>query len=398
MEKTGTAAAQTYTAGQKLAMGRTAGIVGICVNVLLFAAKLAGGILSGSMAVTADAVNNITDAASSILVLLGYIFAAKPPDKEHPYGHARMESLCSLGIAILVTVLGIELFTGSFGDLFSEGEGAAFSPLVIGIMVASVAVKVGLALFYRSVGKKIDSASLRASAMDSIGDVCASGAVIAGMFLTSVTGPKTDAVLGCGIAVYIFVMGVKLILEGVNAILGAPPDKELVKEIIGKLRSYDGVIGIHDLVIHNYGMDRYFASVHLEMDADRDIMVSHDIIDNIEADFAKEQNMHLVIHLDPVNQSNAEVNRLRGQVQDVVAEIAGEYGSPVSMHDFRVVFGITHTNLIFDVAVSYEMPLTDRELVEAIREEIVRRIGEGYYAVITVDREYTSNRYGSKKK
>ncbi|MBQ3176991.1 MAG: cation transporter, partial [Clostridia bacterium] len=243
-----------------------------------------------------------------------------------------------------------------------------------------------------------DSASLRASAMDSIGDVCASGAVIAGMFLTSVTGPKTDAVLGCGIAVYIFVMGVKLILEGVNAILGAPPDKELVKEIIGKLRSYDGVIGIHDLVIHNYGMDRYFASVHLEMDADRDIMVSHDIIDNIEADFAKEQNMHLVIHLDPVNQSNAEVNRLRGQVQDVVAEIAGEYGSPVSMHDFRVVFGITHTNLIFDVAVSYEMPLTDRELVEAIREEIVRRIGEGYYAVITVDREYTSNRYGSKKK
>ncbi|MBQ4606289.1 MAG: cation diffusion facilitator family transporter, partial [Clostridia bacterium] len=182
MEKTGTAAAQTYTAGQKLAMGRTAGIVGICVNVLLFAAKLAGGILSGSMAVTADAVNNITDAASSILVLLGYIFAAKPPDKEHPYGHARMESLCSLGIAILVTVLGIELFTGSFGDLFSEGEGAAFSSLVIGIMVASVAVKVGLAVFYRSVGKKIDSASLRASAMDSIGDVCASGAVIAGMF------------------------------------------------------------------------------------------------------------------------------------------------------------------------------------------------------------------------
>lgn len=398
MEKTGTAAIQTYTAGQKLAMGHMAGILGIGVNVLLFAVKLAGGILSGSVAVTADAVNNITDAASSILVLLGYIFAAKPPDKEHPYGHARMESLCSLGIAILVTVLGIELFTGSFGDLFGDGAGASFSPMVIGIMIASVAVKLGLALFYRTVGKKIGSASLRASAADSIGDVCASAAVIAGMFLTPVTGPKTDAVLGCGIAVYIFIMGVRLILEGVNAILGAPPDKEMVKEIIGKLRSYDGVIGIHDLVIHNYGMDRYFASVHLEMDADRDIMVSHDIIDNIEADFAREQNMHLVIHLDPVNQSNADVNRLRGQVQDVVAEIAGEYGSPVSMHDFRVVFGITHTNLIFDVAVGYDMSLTDGELVEAIREETTRRIGDMYYAVITVDREYTSNRYGSKKK
>lgn len=387
-----------YTAQQKLSMGRRAGIVGIGVNVLLFAGKLTGGILSGSMSVIADAVNNITDAASSILVLLGYVFAAKPPDKEHPYGHARMESLCSLGIAILVTVLGIELFTQSFGNLFGEGEGTVFSPLAAIIMVVSIPVKLGLALFYRLVGKKIDSASLRASAADSIGDVCASSAVIAGMFLSSVTGPKTDAVLGCGIAVYIFIMGVKLILEGVDTILGTPPDLELVKEIIGKLRSYDGVMGIHDLVIHNYGLDRYFASVHLEMDAERDIMLSHDIIDNIEADFAKEGKVHLVIHLDPVNRSDEKVTSLRAQVQDVVGEIAAEYGVPVSMHDFRVVFGVTHTNLIFDVAVGYDMTLSDGELVDAIRGEIVRRIGEGYYAVITVDREYTSKRFGTKKK
>ena len=381
------------TTKERLALGRRAGIVGICVNVVLFALKLLGGILSGSVAVIADAVNNITDAASSILVLLGYVFAAKPPDKEHPYGHARMESLCSLGIAILVTVLGIELFTGSVEDLFGSGEAVSITPLVLVIMAGSVAVKIALALFYHVVGKRIDSASLRASAMDSVGDVCASAAVIAGMLLTPVTGPKTDAVLGCGIAIYIFVMGVKLIIEGVNTILGAPPDKELVKEIIGRLRSYEGVIGIHDLVLHNYGPDRYFASVHLEMDAEQDIMVSHDIIDNIEADFAKDGNMHLVIHLDPVKRSDPAVNRLRSQVQDVVAEIAGEYGSPVSMHDFRAVFGITHTNLIFDVAASFDMPLTDDELVCAIREEITRRIGEGYNAVITVDREYTSQRF-----
>lgn len=378
---------------QRLLIGRRAGIVGILVNVLLFIVKLIGGLVSGSVAVIADAINNITDAASSILVLLGYVFAAKPPDKEHPYGHARMESLCSLGIAILVTVLGIELFTGSVEDLFGAGEAASFSTLVIGIMIGSVVVKIALAVFYHTVGKKIDSASLRASAMDSIGDVCASSAVIVGMFLTPITGPKTDAVLGCGIAVYIFVMGVKLILEGVNTILGAPPDKELVKEIIGKLRSYEGVIGIHDLVLHNYGPDRYFASVHLEMDADQDIMVSHDIIDNIEADFAKDGNMHLVIHLDPVKTSDTAVNELRGQVQDVVAEIAGEYGSPVSMHDFRAVFGITHTNLIFDVAASLDMPLSDDELVGALRDEIRRRIGKGYNAVITVDREYSSQRF-----
>lgn len=381
------------TTKERFSAGRKAGIVGICVNVFLFALKLVGGLVSGSVAVIADAVNNITDAASSILVLLGYVFAAKPPDKEHPYGHARMESLCSLVIAILVTVLGIELFTGSVEDLFGTTDPADISPLVIGIMIGSVVIKAALAFFYHAVGKRIDSASLRASAMDSIGDVCASTAVIVGMLLTPVTGPKTDAVLGCGIAVYIFVMGVKLILEGVNTILGAPPDKELVKEIIGRLRSYEGVIGIHDLVLHNYGPDRYFASVHLEMDADQDIMVSHDIIDNIEADFAKDGNMHLVIHLDPVKTSDPALLELRGQVQDVVAEIAGEYGSPVSMHDFRAVFGITHTNLIFDIAATLDMPLTDDELVGAVRDEIRRRMGEGYNAVITVDREYTSQRF-----
>lgn len=381
------------TTKERFSAGRKAGIVGICVNVFLFALKLVGGLVSGSVAVIADAVNNITDAASSILVLLGYVFAAKPPDKEHPYGHARMESLCSLVIAILVTVLGIELFTGSVEDLFGTTDPADISPLVIGIMIGSVVIKTALAFFYHAVGKRIDSASLRASAMDSIGDVCASTAVIVGMLLTPVTGPKTDAVLGCGIAVYIFVMGVKLILEGVNTILGAPPDKELVKEIIGRLRSYEGVIGIHDLVLHNYGPDRYFASVHLEMDADQDIMVSHDIIDNIEADFAKDGNMHLVIHLDPVKTSDPALLELRGQVQDVVAEIAGEYGSPVSMHDFRAVFGITHTNLIFDIAATLDMPLTDDELVGAVRDEIRRRMGEGYNAVITVDREYTSQRF-----
>ena len=382
-----------YTAKQKMAMGRRAGIVGIGVNVLLFAIKLFAGILSGSMAVIADAVNNITDAASSILVFLGYWLAAKPPDKEHPYGHARMESLCSLGISILVTVLGIELFTGSVDGLFGEPAETVLSGTVVVIMIVSVFIKLGLAAFYRIVGRRAESASLRASAADSLGDVFATAAVVAGMFLAPITGPRTDAVLGCGIAVYIFIMGIKLILEGINTILGAPPDKALVKEIIGALRGYNGVMGIHDLVIHNYGMDRYFASVHLEMDSEQDIMMSHDIIDNIEADFARDRNIHLVIHLDPVCYSNNQVNHLRGHIQDVVAEIAGEYSSPVSMHDFRAVFGITHTNLIFDVAVSHDMPLTDEELVSALREESQRVLGDGYHLVVTVDREYSSHRF-----
>jgi len=383
-----------YSAKQKLQMGRRAGMVGIVINIALFAAKLLGGLITGSMSVIADAVNNITDAASSILVLLGYILAAKPPDKEHPYGHARIESLCSLGIAILVTVLGIELFSGSVNQFMGTEEGVLFSPLVLAIMIGSILVKIGLALYYRHIGKKIDSASLRASAADSVGDVFATGAVVLGILLSPVIGPKTDAVLSGGIAIYIFVMGIKLILEGVNTILGAPPDKELVKQIIERLKIYDGVLGIHDLVIHNYGMDRYFASVHLEMDADQDIMVSHDIIDNIEADFAKDMHMHLVIHLDPVSCSDTRVNELRSRVHAIVAEIAGEYSSPMAMHDFRAVFGISHSNLIFDIAVSHEMPLDNRELVDILQKEIHQNLGEEYNAVITIDRDYTSSRYG----
>lgn len=256
----------TLDSTRKFRLGRIAGIIGIAVNILLFAVKFTAGLVTGSMSIVADAVNNITDAASSILVLLGYVFAAKPADKRHPYGHARMEHLCSLMISIVVTVLGIELFTSSI-DALREGEGAVFSPLAIGIMGFSILVKIALAVFYGRIGRKIESSSLRASAMDSIGDVCATGAVIAGMLLTPVFGPKTDAVFGMLIAAYIFVMGVRLILDGVNVLLGEAPDVELVRKIVVKLKSYDGVLGIHDLVIHNYGLDKYFATVHVEMDS-----------------------------------------------------------------------------------------------------------------------------------
>lgn len=377
----------------KFRLGRIAGIIGICVNILLFAIKLTAGLITGSMAIVADAVNNITDAASSILVLLGYVFAAKPPDKKHPYGHARMEHLCSLMISIIVTVLGIELFTSSF-DALRENVLTAFSPLAVGIMVFSILVKIGLAVFYRQIGRKIDSSSLRASAMDSIGDVCATGAVIAGMLLTPVFGPKTDAVFGMLIAAYIFVMGVRLIIDAVNVLLGEAPDVELVRKICTKLKSYDGVLGIHDLVIHNYGVDKYFATVHVEMDASRDILEAHECIDTIESDMSRDTGIQLVIHLDPICISDERINRLRSEVQAITSEIASEYASPLSMHDFRAVFGPNNTNLIFDIAATDDMPLTNEELVDTLRQEIRKRCGETYHAAITIDRDYTSNRYG----
>ena len=374
-------------------IGRNAGIIGIGVNLALFGFKLAAGLLSGSVSIIADAVNNLTDAGTSILVMLGYIIAAKPADREHPFGHARMEYLCGLFISIIVTYLGIELFRSSLDSLLHSTEAASYSMISVVIMGAALLTKLLLAIFYRRTAKQIGSESLKASAMDSLGDVCATGAVLLGMALTPVFGSKIDGIFGCAIAVYIFIMGVKLILESSNILLGQAPDVELVKEIVGKLKSYDGVLGIHDLVIHNYGADRCFASVHVEVDADRDVLESHDMIDRIEVDIREQLGIDLVVHLDPVAVNDQRVNELHLTVHEIIDGIAAQYSSPVSMHDFRTIFGKTHTNIIFDLAVTSEFPLTNDELVNSIRGEISRKIGPEYNAVITIDRDYTTTRY-----
>ena len=374
-------------------IGRNAGIIGIGVNLALFGFKLAAGLLSGSVSIIADAVNNLTDAGTSILVMLGYIIAAKPADREHPFGHARMEYLCGLFISIIVTYLGIELFRSSLDSLLHSTEAASYSMISVVIMGAALLIKLLLAVFYRRTAKQIGSESLKASAMDSLGDVCATGAVLLGMALTPVFGSKIDGIFGCAIAVYIFIMGVKLILESSNILLGQAPDVELVKEIVGKLKSYDGVLGIHDLVIHNYGADRCFASVHVEVDADRDVLESHDMIDRIEVDIREQLGIDLVVHLDPVAVNDQRVNELHLTVHEIIDGIAAQYSSPVSMHDFRTIFGKTHTNIIFDLAVTSEFPLTNDELVNSIRGEISQKIGPEYNAVITIDRDYTTTRY-----
>lgn len=374
-------------------IGRNAGIVGIAVNLLLFAVKLTAGILSASVSIIADAVNNLTDAASSILVLIGYLISAKPADREHPYGHARMEYLCGLFISILVTFLGTELFRSSIDVIREPKTAVQYSAVSLIIMGTAAAAKICLAFFYRTVGRRINSQSLRASAVDSIGDVCATIAVIAGMLLTPVIGPRADGIFGCIIAAYIFVMGIKLIIDSSNTLLGTAPDIELVKKIIARLKSYHGVLGIHDLVIHNYGADQYFVSVHVEMDAEQNILECHDIIDNIEADFRHDMGIQLVIHLDPIALKDEQLNELKNKVREVVDEISAEFSSPISFHDFRAVFGVTHTNLIFDIALAHEFPLSNEELVDMIRVDIKKKFGEDYHAVITIDRDYTTKRY-----
>lgn len=374
-------------------IGRNAGIIGISVNLVLFAVKLIAGIVSGSISIIADAVNNLTDAGSSIIVLVGYLIAAKPADREHPFGHARIEYLCSLFISIIVTFLGLELLTSSVKSIIQSEEAAEYSILTIIIMVLAISAKLGLAIYYRYVEKKINSDVLAASSADSIGDVCATSAVILGIFLTPVLGPKTDGIFGVIIAAYILVMGIKLIFESSSTLIGTAPDIEIVKKIVSRLKSYDGVLGIHDLVVHSYGVDRYFASVHVEMDSECDIMKTHDVIDNIEADFRNELGIELVIHYDPVAVNDERVSIIQLKVYDIIESIAAEFSSPISMHDFRTVFGVSHTNIIFDLALTCEFPLTNDELVKMIRNEISQKIGSEYNTVITIDRDYTTTRY-----
>lgn len=378
---------------KRIKIGRNAGIVGIVVNLLLFAVKLVAGITSGSVSIIADAVNNLTDAGSSILVLLGYLISAKPADREHPYGHARMEYLCGLFISILVTFLGFELFQSSVNAIREPGESSGYDVVAIVIMSTAVIAKVFLAFFYRTVSKRIDSQTLRASAMDSIGDVCATLAVILGMLLVPVIGPISDGIFGCIIAIYILVMGIKLIIDSSNTLLGTAPDIELIKKIVAQLKSYHGVLGIHDLVVHNYGADQYFVSVHVEMDAEQNILECHDIIDNIETDFRREMNIQLVVHLDPIAVKDEQLNELKNSIHEVIDEISAEFSSPISFHDFRAVFGVTHTNLIFDIAITHEFPLSNEELVDMIRVDVKKKLGDQYNTVITIDRDYTTTRY-----
>ncbi len=380
-----------YTVKERARIGRNAGLVGIAVNLVLFAMKLALGIMTSSVAVIADAVNNLSDAGSSILVLVGYVLSAKPADRKHPYGHARIEYLITLFISVIIAALGFDLLKSSV-ESFRSAESAVFGTSAVIIMASSVALKLFLAVYYRVVGRRIGSASLNASAIDSLGDMAATAAVVVGMLLTPHLGSYVDGVLGCVIAVYIIVLGIKLIKESSDTILGTAPEAELVMKIVTKLRSYDGVLGIHDLVMHNYGEGRFFASVHVEMDAAGDIMLSHDLIDNIETDFMREMGIHMVIHFDPVCVGDERVGALKDKVHGIVDGISSSLSSPISMHDFRAVFGVTHTNLIFDVVVSNELPVSEAELCAMIRRELAAD-DPSLNAVITVDRDYTSSIY-----
>ena len=365
--------------------GKVAGAIGIATNLLLFAIKLAAGFLSGSVAVMADAVNNLTDSGSSIVMLVGFKLAGKPADEKHPFGHARMEYLSGVIVSFLVLFLGLELGRTSVEKIISP-QPADFNLLALGILAVSVVIKLWQCFFYRSVGKTIHSDTVFATSSDSRNDAIATTVVLLGALITRFTGANLDGVLGLAVAVFIVISGVKLVIETGNPLLGVAPDEALVKQIYEKILSYEGVFGIHDLTVHNYGEGKCFASVHCEVPAERDILLSHDIIDNIERDFEKDLGIHLVIHLDPIVTGDERTNKLREQVGKLLHVVVPQ----ASMHDFRVVWGVTHSNVVFDVAVPFSLHDSDQQIQERI-SQAVQTLDPTYRTVITVDREPTVN-------
>ncbi len=362
--------------------GKLAGIVGIISNIILFLIKCTVGILFKSISVTADAVNNLSDAGSSVITLIGFKLSGKPADAKHPYGHARMEYITGLVVSFIIILLGFELIKTSF-DKILHPEESVFSYLTIFVLLISVAIKLWQGIFNKKVGKLIHSSAIEATAADSINDVIATSVVLLSTVIAKLTGIDLDGYMGVLVAAFILISGIKMVGETINPLLGMAPDREMVERINQKIMSYDTVLGIHDLVVHNYGPQRCFASVHVEVPAEQDILISHDIIDNIERDFARDMDIHLVVHLDPIVTDDETTDLLKARVKQLVSEISPE----LSIHDFRAVVGVSHTNLIFDVCVPFSVKLSDSEVTSLISRKI-KEIDPDYYAVIVIDRSY----------
>ena len=366
------------------AYGRLSGYVGIVCNVLLFGIKFLLGSLTASVSITADAFNNLGDASSGIVSLLGFKMASRPADEEHPYGHARYEYLAGLTVCVLILVIGVELFKESFVKILHP-QPVEFSWVTIAVLFVAIGVKLWLSVFNRTIGKRINSQTLLTTAADSRNDVIATGAVILATVLSHFTKLELDGYMGLAVAVFILYSGVGLIRETLDPLLGKAADEELVEEIEKRIMSYPGVLGTHDLMIHDYGPGRQFGSVHVEVAAEEDVLKSHDMVDNIERDFLKELNLHLIVHMDPIVTKDESVKNLRHWLAQEVKKVHQE----LTIHDLRLVPGTTHTNVIFDCVVPRGLEKSDDEIKEAI-DKLVKETYPNYFCVITVDHSYVS--------
>ena len=370
--------------GAREKLGGFAGIVGILTNLLLALMKLLVGLLAGSVAIIADALNNLSDAGSAIVTLVSFKMAAKPADRDHPFGHARIEYIASMIVSFLILLVGSELFLDSVKKLFNPDENAmgGISTFTLVVLIASIGAKLLLSIFYRGIGKEIGSPTLIASAQDSLFDCISTTAVLICAVIIKFTNfVMLDAIVGLGVSVLIFVAGIRILNETKNSLLGEAPVDQTVEAITEIVHRYPEALGIHDMMIHNYGPGKFIASLHVEVDGSADMFELHDCIDNIERTIQSELSILCTIHMDPIVTDDETVSALR----DFTAMAAHAVDERLSIHDFRTVIGQSHTNLIFDLVVPFEVETAIPEIVRAVEENIQLK-QPNYYCVITVDR------------
>lgn len=372
--------------------GNLAGLVGICCNLLLSAGKFLAGLLTGSVAISADAVNNLSDASSSIITLLGFRLAARPADDEHPYGHGRTEYLSGLAVSVMILLIGAELAKTSIQKILSP-EPITTGMVSILILAASILVKFWMAAFNRHVGRLIRSSTLEATAADSRNDVISTGAVLIATLLQMQFGWNLDGYMGLAVAAFILWSGWGLVKDSIAPLLGQTPDPELVRHIADVTLSYPGVLGIHDMIVHDYGPGRQFASLHAEMAASADVLESHDTIDRIEKYFLEQEGLHVVIHYDPIVTDDSET----GEAREFFAAEAKKLDPRLSIHDLRMVPGTTHTNVIFDLVLPRELDSRTSELKHALQEAAQRK-NPLWLCVITAENSFTGTFASEKAK
>ena len=369
--------------GVRRVYGMLCGAVGIGLNILLFAAKYLAGLLAHSIAITADAFNNLSDAGSSVITLLGFKIAGRKADSEHPFGHGQAEYVAGLIVAIVIIFMGFDLAKTSVQKIFSP-EPVEFSVISTCILGVSILAKLYMWFYNRSISRKIGSAAMGATATDSLSDACATLAVLISTFIARFTGVNIDAYAGTLVALLILWGGYNAAKDTITPLLGRAPDPELVRRIRAIVHEYREVIGMHDLIVHEYGAGNLMVSLHAEVPADGDINALHDVIDTIEQRLKAELHCHAVIHMDPIDTNDSLVGETRIKVQDT---IRAALDAPVSIHDFRMVTGPTHTNVIFDAVIPNELSISDEQARKEIQEAVSKLPGH-YNAVVTIDKPY----------
>ena len=372
----------TEKSHERARYGKIAGLGGIVCNTLLCIGKFIAGVMSGSVSITADAANNLSDASSSVISLIGFRMSEKRPDEEHPYGHARYEYIAGFVVAILVIVIGVELFRSSIERIITP-QPVEFSVVSVVVLSVSIVMKLGMMLFNTSMGKRIDSQTLIATAADSRNDCITTAAVLAAAIISHFANVQLDGIMGTLVAVFILYSGAGLVRDAMNPLLGNAPDPELVESIREKILTYPGVLGAHDLIVHDYGHGRKFATVHVEMAAEENVIESHNVIDSIERDFLRDMGLNMLVHFDPVVTESSAVNDFRHDLDEIVRLI----DQRLTVHDLRVVPSDVDTRLIFDVVVPKDFGMSEQELKDEITRFVRQRRGD-CSCVITIDTSF----------